>query len=137
MSKVTREKINGDKLMRAFEIRKLDHKACASEIGYSPKYFTDCKNKGLISKVAVIALDNSYGIKFDEYAAQPEIIKVMECDPEDPELDYEKLSEAVCEGVKKALREVETQKLWKAIYTAVRAATRGQIETDTEEETDI
>ena len=137
MSKTTRERIDGDKLMRAFEIRKLDHKACASEIGYSPKYFNDCKNKGLISKVAVIALDNSYGIKFDEYVAQPEIIKVMEGDPKYPGLDYEKLSEAVCEGVKKALREVETQRLWKAIYTAVRAVARGNIEPETEEETDI
>lgn len=59
--------INGEKLRKEFEARKLKMCHVSEECGFAKSYFSQCARQCRIGKPAIALLDRMYNIRLDDY----------------------------------------------------------------------
>ena len=99
-------RIDGEKLRKAIESRGLIMSDASEELGFNRMFISNCRNRGQMSRYAMVALQSRFGIPTEEYMVKdkPEIIKVIAEEPvQQPEVKTEP---------------IDYERLWKVIYTA-------------------
>ncbi len=105
MGNITKQFINGDKLRKLIEDRKLTNRQVSADIGYSSWYISNCISRGYIGTPAIKLLEKLYNIKYDDYKIEePEIEEepVVETETETVNqipFDYDKLRETIYDAV--------------------------------------
>ena len=98
-------KVDPDKLHRELQKRNLEGKSVSLKLGYNKDYFAQVFNRGQISKVAAIALENLFDIRLEEYQATERTDMNTPAQlPSFPEIDYEKLGQVIYESVYQAVK---------------------------------
>lgn len=103
--------INGEKLKKEFDARKLVLSEISEECGYEKSYFSKCTRENRIGKPAILFLARMYNIKFEDYAMDT----AKEESKTGPVND---VNFTFTEEVSKALHDI----IYSAVYEAVRRA---------------
>lgn len=107
MSKGVAVVINGEKLRKEFEARKLKMSYVSEECGFEKSYFSKCARENKIGKPAIALLDRLYNIRLDDYDVEDETrIETINTEP------------VLTEEVSKVLHDI----IYSAVYEAVRRA---------------
>lgn len=103
--------INGEKLRKEFEARKLKMCYVSEECGFEKSYFSKCARENKIGKPAIALLDRMYNIRLDDYDVEDET-RTESINTTEPVLTeevskalYDIIYSSVYEAVKKALSE--------------------------------
>lgn len=103
MAKMKIYLVNPDKLSRELEKRNLTKTIASREIGFCDSYISQVMQRGVISKVAARALENTYNIRLVDYELK-ETAPVAPPTPVQLELDYVKLRNIIYEAVYSAVK---------------------------------
>ena len=118
--------ISGIKLEAAVKSRGMTLSYASLELGYSDNFLTQCKSRNKMNKVAVVGLQNRFGIPFEEYKyepePEPEIIKALQEEPTPEQnngniiisnIDYDRLANLIAGAI-------DYQKLCATIISAIK-----------------